>query len=63
MFFIQEIIDKYPYKIIEPIGSRPGVSHGLGENRKDTKNASISHYCNYKRAKYFATIFNTLNSL
>ena len=28
IFFIQEIIDKYAYTVIEPIGSKPGVLHG-----------------------------------
>ena len=52
IFFIQEIIDKYAYTVIEPIGSKPGVLHGLGKNHKETKSApppcySISHYYNY----------------
>ena len=57
IFFIQEIIDKYAYTVIEPIGSKPGVLHGWGKNHKETKVhrhrviLSVITTTTYKRAK------------
>ena len=34
----KEIIDKSTYKIIKPVGSRPGILYGLGKINKETRN-------------------------
>ena len=34
----KEIIDKYTYKTIKPVGSRPGILYELGKIHKETRN-------------------------
>ena len=40
----KEIIDKYTYKSIKPIGSRPGILYGLVKIHKETRNG-LTHFC------------------
>ena len=40
----KEIIDKTTQKSIKPVGSRPGISYGLGKIQKETRNG-IPPFC------------------